>query len=193
MTLLRKDGRAPPVKPAAALAIQQPKGKVRMGWVLLCVGRVYNHTHEAHPLKHQGIAGRILPTVNLKTALFARLDEAASPRDGASGLGGLCGLRGGRPSQDSGLIPLDFRPLWLEFLGSRARTGITKSFRAGNRFPSVVRSDHSGNETSTGCDGSHVDDVRRRAESDRAKEHGDRRIIPPRLYPAHPSARAAGD
>ena len=55
------------------------------------------------------------------------LDEAASPRDGGSGLGGLCGLGGGWPSRDSGVIPWDFRPLWLEFFGPQPRKGITMS------------------------------------------------------------------
>jgi hypothetical protein len=33
----------------------------------------------------------------------------------------------GRPSRDSGLIPSDYRPLRLEFLGTHARKGITMS------------------------------------------------------------------
>ena len=61
------------------------------------------------------------------TGSFRRLDEAASPRDGGSGLGGLCGLGGGRPSKDSGVIPWDFRPLWLDFFGPHSRKGITMS------------------------------------------------------------------
>ena len=55
------------------------------------------------------------------------LDEAASPRDGGSGLGGLCGLGGGWAPNESGVIPLDFRPLWLEFFGPHTRKGITMS------------------------------------------------------------------
>jgi Phage integrase, N-terminal SAM-like domain len=60
-------------------------------------------------------------------ALFGALDEAASPRDGGSGLGGLCGLGEARRRKDSGVIPWDFRPLWPEFFGPQARKGITMS------------------------------------------------------------------
>ena len=62
-----------------------------------------------------------------KNRLFDLLDEAASPRDGGSELGGLCRLGGGWPSRDSGVIPWDFRPLWLEFFGPHSRKGITMS------------------------------------------------------------------
>ena len=33
----------------------------------------------------------------------------------------------GEPLIDSGVIPLDFRPLWPEFFGPQARKGITMS------------------------------------------------------------------
>ncbi len=39
----------------------------------------------------------------------------------------VCGLGGDRSLKDSGVIPWDFRPLWLEFLGPLARKGITMS------------------------------------------------------------------
>ena len=38
-----------------------------------------------------------------------------------------CAVRGRRFSEDSGPIPLDFRPLWPEFLGTHARRGVTMS------------------------------------------------------------------
>ena len=41
--------------------------------------------------------------------------------------GWLRRLGGGWPSRDSGVIPWDFRPLWLEFFGPHSRKGITMS------------------------------------------------------------------
>jgi hypothetical protein len=38
----------------------------------LCMGLVDNHTLEVHPLKHQEGTGKILPSVQLKMAQFAR-------------------------------------------------------------------------------------------------------------------------
>jgi hypothetical protein len=38
----------------------------------LCAGLVHTHTFEIHPLKHQEVAGKIWPSVKLKTAEFAR-------------------------------------------------------------------------------------------------------------------------
>src|SRR5208282_3790444 len=77
--------------------------------------------HDDWPVR--GELGTAL-TVTRKRPL---LDEAASPRDGGSGLGGLCGLGGGWAPNESGVIPLDFRPLWLEFFGPHTRKGITMS------------------------------------------------------------------
>src|ERR1700735_5048312 len=57
---------------AAALAIQPTKGTLYMGMGPFVCGLVDNPTLEVHPLKHQGTAGRIWPSVNLKIAIFAR-------------------------------------------------------------------------------------------------------------------------
>src|ERR1700735_1936246 len=57
---------------AAALAIQPTKGTLYMGMGPCVCGLVDNPTLEVHPLKHQGTAGRIWPSVNLKIAIFAR-------------------------------------------------------------------------------------------------------------------------
>ncbi len=54
-----------------------------MGWVLLCMDLVDNHTHEAHPLKHQGVSGKILPSVTLKMAHFGSFWDDASGYSGA--------------------------------------------------------------------------------------------------------------
>ena len=53
---------------AAALEIQRAKDIVASigGCVLSCTGKVHNRTLNVHPLKHQGIPGRILPGINLK-------------------------------------------------------------------------------------------------------------------------------
>ena len=40
---------------------------------------------------------------------------------------GCADWEGARPSRDSGVIPWDFRPLWLEFFGPHSRKGITMS------------------------------------------------------------------
>src|SRR5208283_5052270 len=51
--------------------------------------------------------------INSNVACFRKschLDEAASPRDGGSELGGLCRLGGDWPPRDSGVIPWYFRP-----------------------------------------------------------------------------------
>ena len=53
---------------------------------------------------------------NLST--FSRLDEAASPRDGGAVWVACADWEELEPSGDSGLIPLDFRPLWPDFLRS---------------------------------------------------------------------------
>jgi len=55
--------------------------------------------------------------LQMRNVIVHGLDEAASPRDGGSGLGGLCGLGAGRPTDDSGVIPWDFRPSWPVFFG----------------------------------------------------------------------------
>ena len=52
-------------------------------------GLLYNHTHEVHPLKHQEGAGRILPSVNLKTAPFAPFWDNAPFRCPPPGLGAI--------------------------------------------------------------------------------------------------------
>jgi hypothetical protein len=72
-----------------------------------------------HPTSEHRLAGW-LETDFLCDRMGRRLDEAASPRDGGIGLGGLSVLREGPSSEGSGLIPLDYQPLWLEFLGSHA-------------------------------------------------------------------------
>jgi Phage integrase, N-terminal SAM-like domain len=51
-----------------------------------------------------------------------RLRRGTGERCGES-----CTLGGSQLLEDSALIPLSFRPLWLEFLGSHARKGITMS------------------------------------------------------------------
>ena len=66
-------------------------------------------------------------TLMLLNDVFERLDEAASPRDGGSGLVWLRRMEGIWPSNESGVIPWDFRPLWLEIFGPHARKGITMS------------------------------------------------------------------
>ena len=70
---------------------------------------------------------RAVNLIEFRAYIKKELDEAASPRDGGSELGGLCRLGGGWPSRDSGVIPWDFRPLWLEFFGPHSRKGITMS------------------------------------------------------------------
>jgi Phage integrase, N-terminal SAM-like domain len=46
---------------------------------------------------------------------------------GGSGWVGYADWEGASRRKDPGVIPLDFRPLWLEFLGPHARKGITMS------------------------------------------------------------------
>ena len=64
-------------------------------WVL-----VDDPTLEVHPLKHQGTAGRIWPSVNLKIAIFARFGTMPITRRVIQGLPTMntgftpCGMRG---------------------------------------------------------------------------------------------------
>ena len=54
----------------------------------MSVGLVNNPTHEVHPLKHQDVVGRILPSVNSKQAEFARFGTMPI---GTTPIGGMTG------------------------------------------------------------------------------------------------------
>jgi hypothetical protein len=54
------------------------------------MGLVDNHTRETHPLKHQGVIGKILPSVNLKVAQFGSFWDDASDYAGATRKSNAC-------------------------------------------------------------------------------------------------------